>query len=238
MFIKSTRMSGTFWKMPDFSATEIADSNEKLRRMGSIYALLSEKVKDVVQHGLVPVSISGDCVSTLGVLGGDGRRPGKNRSAFCGWTLMATSTRGRRLRHNILEECLSLCWWGECSDSRLSPGLLGSSPIRNGKLFCQMGRDLDPGERELSRASQIVRCDIADIFQHLRPHERLYLHWDTDVINAQREMPALKYHVQEGPSISEICSLFKQLMDKNIIAISVSPGTRKRINVTKPHLYA
>ena len=84
------------------------------------------------------------------------------------------------------------------------------------------GRDLDPGEREALQSSQIVRCDIADIFQHLRPHESLYLHWDTDVINAQRDMPALKYHVQEGPSISDICSLFKQLRDKNIIAISVS----------------
>jgi len=208
-------------QIPDCSATEIADSNEKLRRMGSIYALLSEKVKDVVQHGLVPVSISGDCVSTLGVLGGlqkAGKEPERilwldAHGDFHTWATSQTQYIGGM-------PLAMLVGRGE----RLAPfaGTIGVKPYPERQIILSDGRDLDPGEREALQSSQIGRCDIADIFQHLRPHESLYLHWDTDVINAQREMPALKYHVQEGPSTSAICALFKQLREKNIMAISVS----------------
>ena len=207
--------------MPDFRATEIADANEKLRRMGRIYALLAEKVKEVVQHGLVPVSISGDCVSTLGVLGGlqqAGQEPERilwldAHGDFHTWATSQTQYIGGM-------PLAMLVGRGE----RLAPfaGTIGVKPYPERQIILSDGRDLDPGEREALQSSQIVRCAIADVLQYLRPHERLYLHWDTDVIDAPREMPALKYHVQEGPSIADIGSLFKQLRAKNIIAISVS----------------
>jgi arginase len=207
--------------MPDFRETAIADADEKLRRMGHIYALLSEKVKDVVQHGLVPVSISGDCVSTLGVLGGlqkAGEEPERilwldAHGDFHTWATTQTQYIGGM-------PLAMLVGRGE----RLAPfaGAIGVKPYPEGQIVLSDGRDLDPGEREALQSSHVVRCTITDIFQHLTPHERLYLHWDTDVVDAQRDMPALKYHVQGGPSIADMRVLFQQLRHTNLVAVSVS----------------
>jgi len=207
--------------IPGCRETAIADANEKLRRMGNIYRLLSEKVRDVVQHGLVPVSISGDCVSTLGVLAGlqkAGTEPERilwldAHGDFHTWATSQTQCIGGMPLAMLVGRGERLASFA---------GTIGVKPYAERQIILSDGRDLDPGEREALHSSQIVRCNIADIFQHLTPHERLYLHWDTDVIDAQREMPALKYHVQAGPSIADIRCLFQQLRTRNIVAVSVS----------------
>ena len=99
---------------------------------------------------------------------------------------------------------------------------IGFTPYPESKIILSDARDLDPGEKEAVQKSKIVRCGIEDVFKHLLPNEDIYLHWDTDVVDAETEMPALKYHVKSGPTYSEISSFFRSLRDRNVIAISVS----------------
>ena len=95
-------------------------------------------------------------------------------------------------------------------------------PYPENQIVLSDARDLDPGERETLQDSAIVHCNIRNIFKYISLDESLYLHWDTDIVDAESEMPALKYHVKSGPTYSEISSLFEMLAKKNIIAISVS----------------
>ena len=83
-------------------------------------------------------------------------------------------------------------------------------------------RDLDPGEREALLGSQILRCPLGEALGHLQPQERIYLHWDTDVIDDPAQLPALKYHVQRGPSAADMAAFFQALRPFNVVAVSVS----------------
>jgi len=219
------------WKVlevSEFTETVITDSNEKLRRMGQIYALFSDAVKDVVKQGSVPVSIAGDCVSTLGMLAGlqkAGKQPDRilwldAHGDFHTWKTTQTKYiggmplamlvgRGDRRK-------------GSRNDMLSFEDAIGFRPYPESQIILSDARDVDPGEKEALQGSEIVRCGIEDVCQHLMPDESLYLHWDTDVVDAETEIPALKYHVKAGPTYSEMEMFFKFLGDKNIVAVSVS----------------
>ncbi|HTD04370.1 arginase family protein [Undibacterium sp.] len=212
----------------DFTETDIADANEKLRRMGQVYALLSEAVKEAVSQGQVPVSIAGDCISTLGVLGGlqrAGKPPDRilwldAHGDFHTWQTTQTKYLGG----------MPLAMLVGRGDRRMKErdavasflAAVGVQPYPEEQVILSDARDLDPGEREAILNSKVVICSISDVSRHLVPGESLYLHFDTDVIDAEAELPALKYHVKQGPTYSEMATLFQSLRNKNIIAVSVS----------------
>jgi arginase len=83
-------------------------------------------------------------------------------------------------------------------------------------------RDLDPGEHEALLGSGILRCRLEDVMGHLQPRERIYLHWDTDIIDDRARMPALKYHVERGPNAADMAAFFQALRAFNVVAVSVS----------------
>lgn len=196
--------------------------------MGEIYSLLSETVKEVVSDGSVPISVAGDCVSSLGVLSGlqkAGKQPqrilwldahgdfhtwGTTQTKYIGGMPLAIFV-GRGDRRKERRDAIS-------------PFVeaIGFKPYPEDQIILSDARDLDPGEKEAIQNSKIVRCGIADVFKHLAPNEDLYLHWDTDVVDAETEMPALKYHVKSGPSYAEMSELFKSLRSEHIVAVSVS----------------
>lgn len=211
-----------FWEIlevPEFKEITIASSDEKILRMARIYSLLSEKVKKVVSSDLIPVSIAGDCVSTIGVLAGlqkAGKQPQRilwldAHGDFHTWETTQTKYIGG----------MPLAMLVGRGDQRIVEAT-GSKPYPEGQIVLSDGRNLDPGEKEALQNSKIIRCSIADISKHLSQDENIYFHWDTDVVDAKKEMPALKYHVKSGPSYSETESLFKSLVNRNIIAISIS----------------
>lgn len=211
-----------FWEVlevPEFKEMTIASSDEKILRMARIYWLLSEKVKRVVSNDLVPVSIAGDCVSTIGVLAGlqkAGKQPQRilwldAHGDFHTWGTTQTKYIGG----------MSLAMLVGRGDQRIVEAV-GLKPYPEDQIVLSDGRALDPGEKEALQNSKVTRCNIADIFKHLSQEEKIYFHWDTDVVDAEEEMPALKYHVKSGPSYSDMESLFKSLAGRNIIAISIS----------------
>lgn len=214
--------------IPDFVEVSISDANEKMRRMGHIYALLADKVRQIAQRGDQPVSIAGDCFSSLGVLAGlqkAGKQPDRilwldahgdfhtwqtTQTKYLGGMPLAVLT-GRPDRRK---------------ESRNAIGAfvatVGVLPYPEEKIILSDARDLDPGEKEALEGSNILTCKIDDICKHISPDESLYLHFDTDVIDAKEVLPALKYHVRAGPDHNDISGLFKSLRSYNIVAISVS----------------
>lgn len=206
-------------EMPEFKETALASSDVKIQRMGEIYRLLSEKIMESVKNNLIPVSLAGDCVSALGVLAGlqkAGEQPERilwldAHGDFHTWETTQTNYIGG----------MPLAMLVGRGDQRIAQAV-GLQAYPESQIILSDGRDLDAGEREALMNSKIVRCRIGDIWKHLSQSESIYFHWDTDVIDAEQEMPALKYHVKSGPTYLEMDLFFKTLATKNIITVSVS----------------
>lgn len=224
-------LDGRRWEVlavPGCDATEIADTNEKIRCMGLICAELARRVKAAVECDEVPICIAGDCVSTLGVLGGlqqAGREPDRilwldAHGDFHTWATTQTKYVGgmplamlvgrpdrRRGNRDAIQALRQT---------------IGVTPYPEQQIVLSDARDLDPGEKEALRESGIVCCAFDEVLSQLRPRERLYLHFDTDVLDAEADMPALKYHVKAGPGVVDVAGLFGRLRGHNIVAVSVS----------------
>ncbi|MBJ7312752.1 arginase family protein [Rugamonas sp. CCM 8940] len=215
-------------EVADCQDTLLTDSNEKMRRMGRIYARLAGSVCQLRRAGRVPLSIAGDCVSTLGVLGGlqqAGCPPDRilwldAHGDFHTWETTQTQYLGG----------MPLAMLVGRGDRRQRErdaigGLraaIGMQPYSEHQVVLSDARDLDPGEMEAIRASGIVCCEIDQVLDQLDPRQSLYLHFDTDVIDAPEAMPALKYHVKHGPGPADIGALFRALRGFPLLAVSVS----------------
>jgi len=207
----------------------IDDPIAKLRRLGSLYALLAARVAALASSSRRPVSLAGDCVSSLGMLAGlqqAGQSPDRvlwldAHGDFHTWSTTQTQyiggmplamfvgrvDHGPDPRSQAALACLST---------------IGVQAYPQRQIVLADARDLDPGEREALLSSHILRCPLDEVLGHLRPLERIYLHWDTDVIDDPARMPALKYHVRRGPSAADMAAFFQALRSFNIVAVSVS----------------
>lgn len=224
------------------SATTITDRNEQMRSMSVIYARLAERVRAAVQAGQRPVSISGDCISTLGMLAGlqqAGRAPqrilwldahgdfhtwGTTQTQYLGGMPLAMLV-GRKDRRSAARDAI-----------QAFRSTVGCQPYPEQQVLLSDARDLDPGEDEALRNSQIQCCRIDQIVPLLSRQESLYVHFDTDVLDAEPQMPALKYHVKAGPGLDEMAALFRQLRDFPLVAVSVSAWHSERDNEDKAAL--
>ena len=214
--------------LSEFQAVKIEDYQDKLKLMGKIYRALSEKVKILSSSGRVPIILAGDCVSTLGVLAGlqkSGKQPDRilwldAHGDFHTWRTSSTKYIGGMPLAMLV---------GRIDDGDENFSLVNSmlreiavNPYPERQIILSDARDLDVGEKEALEESEIVVCEISRILTQLNPDESLYIHWDTDVVDAEEETPALKYHVKNGPNYSEMEALFKCLAHENILAISIS----------------
>lgn len=209
--------------------TRIDDPVAKLRSMSSLYALLAQRVAAIALSGRRPVSLAGDCVSSLGMLAGlqqSGQSPDRvlwldAHGDFHTWSSSQTQYIGG------MPLAMFVGRVDRDDDPRSQAALgclsgIGVQPYPQRQIVLADARDLDPGEREALLNSEILRCPLGDALAHLRPQERIYLHWDTDVIDDPKQMPALKYHVRRGPSAAEVAEFFRELRLYNVVAVSVS----------------
>lgn len=210
-------------------ATRIDDPIAKLDNLGRLYALLAARVATLARSGCRPVSLAGDCVSSLGLLAGlqqAGQPPERvlwldAHGDFHTWSSSQTQYIGG----------MPLALFVGRVDQDLDPrsqaaraclATIGVQAYPQQQIVLADARDLDPGEREALLGSQILRCPLDEVLAHLQPQERIYLHWDTDIIDDPAHMPALKYHVQRGPSAADMADFFGALRAYNIVAVSVS----------------
>jgi arginase len=209
--------------------TRIDDPVAKLRSLGSLYAVLAGRVAAIVGSGRRPVSIAGDCVSSLGMLAGlqqAGQPPDRvlwldAHGDFHTWSSSQTQYIGGM----PLAMFVGRVDPGADPRSQAARACLSSIGVQaypQRQIVLADARDLDPGEREALLGSQILRCPLGEALGHLQPQERIYLHWDTDVIDDPAQLPALKYHVQRGPSAADMAAFFQALRPFNVVAVSVS----------------
>ena len=207
----------------------IDDPVAKLRNLGSLYAMLAARVAALARSGCRPVSLAGDCVSSLGMLAGlqqAGQPPDRvlwldAHGDFHTWS----STQTQYIGGMPLAMFVGRVDAGPDPRSQAARACLATIGVQaypQGQIVLADARDLDPGEREALLNSDILRCTLNEVTGQLRPHERIYLHWDTDVIDDPHRLPALKYHVRRGPGAADVAALFRVLRSCDIVAVSVS----------------
>jgi arginase len=221
-------------ELAGYTAAKVAEPREQMRRMGQIYACLAARIRQAVSAGLTPVSIAGDCLSSLGVLAGlqqASREPGQilwldahgdfhtwatTESQYLGGmplAMLVGRSDGHADKHDAVVEMQQT---------------IGVRPYPERQVILSDARDLDAGEAAALRDSGITRCSAREVLARLRRDQSLYVHFDTDVIDAEKALPALKYHVKHGPSYDEIAALFRHLREYPITAVSLSAWHEER----------
>jgi len=180
---------------------------DKIKRMAALYEPLAGKVAEILSAGDRPVTIAGDCCSTIGVTAG--------------------------VQHAGLD--LRLIWFDahgdfntwETSPSGFLGGMplamlvgrgeqtlleaLGVKPLREDYVVISDGRDLDPAEREALLESKVTHLtDVNQLLDHLLAEGPIHVHFDVDVIDPG-EAPAMSYPAPGGPSAAELIQVFRHL---------------------------
>ncbi len=188
-------------------------------RMSALYESLADLVSSTIGQGELPVSVAGDCCTSLGVLAGL-QRAGLNP------TLIWFDAHGD---FNTWETTPSGFLGGMPLAMLVGRGeqtimvQVGTKPLPEEMVILSDGRDLDPGEREALADSNIVHLKKAtDLLDYELPSGPIWVHFDTDVIDANIA-PAMNYPVAGGPSEAELHQIFSSLAGTGqISAVSMS----------------
>jgi arginase len=192
---------------------------ETQARMITIYKPLAAFVAATVQAGNRPVSVAGDCCTTLGVLAG-------LQQAGVTPTLIWFDAHGD---FNTWETSPSgflggmpLAMAVGLGEQTMMAGL-GARPFSPTNVILTDARDLDPGERTLVETSGITHLpDITALLDYPLPAGPLYIHFDTDIIDPE-EVPAMSYPAPGGPSSETVRRVFRHLAQTGrVAAVSLS----------------
>jgi len=188
-------------------------------RMSALYEPLADLVSSSIRQGELPVSVAGDCCTSLGVLAGL-QRAGlyptliwfDAHGDFNTWETTPSGFLGGM-------PLVMLVGRGE----QTIMDQVGAKPLPEEMVILSDGRDLDPGERDALVDSNIVHLEKAmDLLDHELPSGPIWVHFDTDVIDAG-EAPAMNYPVAGGPSEAELHRIFSSLAATGqISAVSMS----------------
>jgi arginase len=182
-----------------------------------IHTPIAEFVRDAVVHGYLPVSVAGDCATSIPVMAGleaaglnpqlvwldghaDFNTPETSPSQFLGGMPLAMMVgRGsQELANNV-----------------------GLKPISERDVWLVGARDIDPLE-EVALEDSLVNRATLDELAVLSVERPVHLHLDNDVMD-EREVPANNYPVPDGPSALELIAACTEFISaNNIAAISFS----------------
>lgn len=190
-----------------------------LERMGALYEPLAILVQTTLSQEERPVSIAGDCCTSLGVLAGL-QRAGIDPTLiwfdahgdFNTWETTPSGFLGGM-------PLAMLVGRGEQSlAARLD---LASLPEES--VILSDGRELDPAEREALAGSDILHLpDVVQLLKVDLPTGPLWVHFDTDVIDAE-SAPAMNYPVGGGPALSQLKEVFSFIASSGrLAAVSLS----------------
>ncbi len=191
----------------------------KQTRMSAIYQPLADYVAEIITQGDRPVSIAGDCCSTIGVLAG-------LQQAGIDATLIWFDAHGD---FNTWETTPGGFLGGMPLAMLVGRGdqtivnAVGGSAICEDKVILTDGRDLDQKERELLKESAVFHVNKPEkLIDHGLPDGPLYIHLDTDIINPD-DAPAMNYPASGGPSASILRDIFHAIAQTGqMIAVSMS----------------
>jgi len=188
-------------------------------RMATIYEPLAEMVFNALQKGDRPVSLAGDCCTTIGVLAGI-QRAGINpiliwfdaHGDFNTWETTPSGFLGGM-------PLAMLVGRGEQS----MPVAVELVNIDEEDVILTDARELDPGEKVSLENSQLSHLsNINQLLEYKLPDRPIYVHFDTDVIDPH-DAPAMNYLASGGPRADQVQAVFQHLASSHqIVAASLS----------------
>lgn len=195
------------------------DAADKQGRMIELHRPLAQAVRSAVEAGDRPVSLAGDCCTTIGVLAGlqqGGLDPAliwlDAHGDFNTWETSPSGFLGGMPLAMIVGR----------GEQRLVEGVQ-LVPLPEPRVILTDGRDLDPLEREALAHSPVTLLPDANMLLDFPlPAGPLYVHFDVDVINAA-EAPAMNYLAAGGPTVAELRRVFARLAQSGqVAAVSLS----------------
>lgn len=182
--------------------------------MLALYEPLADTVADRIGKDQRPISIAGDCCTTIAVLAGL-QRAGVNPALiwldahgdFNTWETTPSGFLGG----------MPLAMLVGRGEQTLMDGL-GVQPLPEDQVILSDARDLDPGEREAVEGSAVHHLtNVVSLLNYPFPDRPLYVHFDTDLINPQ-EAPAVSYPAVGGPSTTMLRHVFRHLAESGRVA--------------------
>ena len=187
--------------------------------MSAIHAPLCDFVAHTARAGDQPLSLAGDCCTSIAVLAGL-QRAGVDPvliwfDAHGDFNTFETSPSG-------FLGGMPLAMLAGRGDQTLMRAM-AATPLDETRIILTDARDLDRQEAKTLAASRVTHLpDIAQLLDYQVPDGPVYIHFDTDIITAA-EMPAQNYPVAGGPSAALVQQVFAHLASTcQIAAISVS----------------
>ncbi len=188
-------------------------------KMTILYRQLASLVETTVRQNRLPVSVCGDCLSSIGVLAGlqrGGIHPTliwfDAHGDFNTWETSPSGFLGG----------MPLAMLVGRGEQTIVNGV-GLAPLPEARVILTDARDLDPGEREVVAASAVLHLPHAETLRHYPlPPGPLYVHFDVDVINPIAA-PAMRYTAPGGPSVETLRAIFRRLASTGqVMAVSLS----------------
>lgn len=206
--------------LPDWIINKpLLQEKGQMKRMSIVHRHLAGIVANTVKSGHRPVSIAGDCCTVIGVLAGL-QRAGVNprlvwfdaHGDFNTWDTTPSGFIGGMPLAMIV---------GRGDQTLLQAVELTPLPERD--VILANARDLDPGERELLQQSRVLHAaEVASIPQVVSSERPIYIHLDTDVIDAS-EAPAMRYPVKGGPTLNMLRKTVQQLANTGrVVGVSMT----------------
>lgn len=188
-------------------------------RMAALYEPLVDLVAGCVRQGDRPVSVAGDCCTSLGVLAGlqrAGLEPAliwfDAHGDFNTWETTPSGFLGGMPLAMLV---------GRGEQSMVAA--LGLRPLPEKRVILVGARDLDAGEREALAGSQVTLLpEVSALLERELPAGPLWVHFDTDVVNPGAS-PAMNYPAPGGPKAEEVGRVFNHLAGTGrVAAVSLS----------------
>jgi arginase len=177
------------------------------RHLSALHGPIADFVAGVIGRGERPVSVAGDCCTAIGVLAGL-RRAGLDpvliwldaHGDFNTWETTPSGFLGG----------MPLAMLVGRGEQTLMQGVR-LAPIAESRVVLTDARDLDPGERDALRGSQVIHLsDPRALVDDAAPAGPLWVHFDSDVVNPD-DAPAMRFRVLGGPSAGDLHMIFRWL---------------------------
>jgi len=194
-------------------------SGNEIHRTMAVHRPLVDLTMRAIKNGERPVSIAGDCCAAIPVMAGlqqAGIHPAflwvDAHGDFNTWDTTPSGFLGGM-------PLAMMVGLGE----RTLGDHVGLEKIPEKHIVLTDGRDLDPGERQLIEASEVVHLpDIMDLLNFNPPKRELYIHFDTDILDPS-DAPAMGYLASGGPPPETLEQIFHHLANTyDLVALSMS----------------
>jgi len=182
-------------------------------RLAALYQRVATEVTGPALDGSCPVVMSGDCMTSLGVMTGlqrAGLAPAVVWFDAHGDVQTLETTASGYLGGLPLRLLVGY-------RPELITAQLGLRPVAEHRVMLVDARDLDPPEVTYLAGAEIRRADVADLGSAELPAGPLYVHVDLDVVDAAA-LPGLRFPAPGGPGPDQVADALRFLLGTGRVA--------------------